>query len=327
LMIIEKYGYSDITSLCVAVLIAAFFCLATKLVASAAQQKAIGAPFSTNVAVKKTFGLHSSLFRVARSILSERGVTWRKVIVLIGMPDWPVSVLCGVLDLPLIPVMIGTLPEFFKILPNCISVGMLLKSRDESDMKETFKILFAVFFGLGILISGLLNIFVTMLAKKEMDAHKKEFENPESTFFRDPQEPEILAAIAWDEQQASILQQRLSWNVQPCLIRIFLVTGSIAGSISVYALAMKPFHSFDFEDPNSLAQLPGGSIFGLITASGYAMFGFAANVCFCLVLLKLWSLLAVHFNRHRPLEEPLPLDDQHISSNKLGESSTALSQV
>jgi len=129
LILIEKYRYNSTDRLIVAILIASVFCTVMKLVASGLQQKLIGAPFSKSVTVKKAFGLHGSAFRIARSILSQRGFNWKKVLVLIGMPDWPISVLCGILDLAIVPVMIGTSPEFLKVLPNCMSMGFLLAGK------------------------------------------------------------------------------------------------------------------------------------------------------------------------------------------------------
>ena len=62
-------------------------------------------------------GVNSEAIRAMRVVLSEPKFTMNKVFVLIGGPDWPVSVLCGILGLDLLPIMIGTLPVIILVTP------------------------------------------------------------------------------------------------------------------------------------------------------------------------------------------------------------------
>jgi len=91
--------------------------LLLKLFACAVQQKLIGGNLGGNVRVKKLVGVNSEGIRAMRVILSDKGITARKVAVLVGGPDWPVSVLCGILDLNLLSILIGTLPVVLLIIP------------------------------------------------------------------------------------------------------------------------------------------------------------------------------------------------------------------
>jgi len=260
-----------------------------KLVASSMQQKLIGAPFSESVTVKKAFGLHGPAFRIARSILNQKGLSWKKILVLIGMPDWPVSVLCGVLDLAIIPVMIGTSPEVIKILPNCMSMGFLLKSREPGELQNTFTTLYFASFGLAVLIPGSLTLAVAVLVKREIDTHKDKFEDTSSNWCRDPQEAEILEAIAKDEKEAERLEHLTSWQVQPAWVRLVMIAGAVSASFSLYMQGGKPFESFEFQDERGLGQLPDGSVVKLIRPAGYAIIGFAAVTIFFLAIFKCWS--------------------------------------
>ena len=52
------------------------------------------------------------------------------VTILVGGPDWPTSVLCGILGLDLLPILLGTLPVFLLILPTVMGGAFL--SIDES---------------------------------------------------------------------------------------------------------------------------------------------------------------------------------------------------
>mmetsp|Transcript_86601 Transcript_86601/g.244914 ORF Transcript_86601/g.244914 Transcript_86601/m.244914 type:complete len:474 (+) Transcript_86601:2738-4159(+) len=44
-----------------------------------------------------------------------------KVSILVGGPDWPTSVMCGIMGLPLLPVLVGTLPVALLIIPTVLS--------------------------------------------------------------------------------------------------------------------------------------------------------------------------------------------------------------
>jgi len=63
--------------------------------------------------------------RAIESILKERGITVGKVSVLVGGPDWPTSVTCGILKLNIPQMLIGTAPVFFVSSP-CVLAGAFL---------------------------------------------------------------------------------------------------------------------------------------------------------------------------------------------------------
>ena len=66
--------------------------LVLKLASSALQQKAIGQSMSGYVKVRQAVSVNSPLIKSMRLILGEKGLTIAKVGVLVGGPDWPVSV-------------------------------------------------------------------------------------------------------------------------------------------------------------------------------------------------------------------------------------------
>lgn len=54
-------------------------------------------------------------------ILQEPGFSVPKVTILIGGPDWPTSVLCGLMRLQLLPILLGTVPVIFLIIPTLLT--------------------------------------------------------------------------------------------------------------------------------------------------------------------------------------------------------------
>ena len=66
-------------------------------------------------------GVNSDMIRTMKIVLGERGLTKAKVAILVGGPDWPTSVLCGIMGLPLLPVLLGTLPVWLLIIPTVLT--------------------------------------------------------------------------------------------------------------------------------------------------------------------------------------------------------------
>mmetsp|Transcript_20778 Transcript_20778/g.60442 ORF Transcript_20778/g.60442 Transcript_20778/m.60442 type:complete len:916 (-) Transcript_20778:1865-4612(-) len=100
---------------------AAAVSLALKLLACTLQQKLIGDNLSHYVSVRQFVGINSNLIRSMRLILADPGISIAKVAILVGGPDWPTSVLCGLMKLDLVPILVGTLPVIFLILPTMLT--------------------------------------------------------------------------------------------------------------------------------------------------------------------------------------------------------------
>jgi len=95
--------------------------LVLKLLACTLQQKMIGGLLKHKVGVRQFCGVNSNLMRSMKLVLKQPGIGIDKVSILVGGPDWPTSVLCGIMDLDLIPILIGTLPIIFLITPTLLT--------------------------------------------------------------------------------------------------------------------------------------------------------------------------------------------------------------
>jgi len=95
--------------------------LSLKLLACTVQQKVIGGLLKHKVGVRQFVGINTKLIRSMKLVLREPGFGVAKVAILIGGPDWPTSVLCGIMNLPLIPILVGTLPVVLLILPTLLT--------------------------------------------------------------------------------------------------------------------------------------------------------------------------------------------------------------
>lgn len=92
-----------------------------KLFATVLQQKMIGGLLKSSVQIRQLVGINTGLIRAMKLCLNERGLGIAKISILCGGPDWPTSVLCGIMDLPLIPVLVGTLPVAALVVPTVLA--------------------------------------------------------------------------------------------------------------------------------------------------------------------------------------------------------------
>ena len=79
-----------------------------KFVAIILQQEVIGRFLGGRVAVRAACQINSSFIRAARFVLTQPGCTFGKTMILCGGPDWPTSVLTGILRLSCPKMLLGT---------------------------------------------------------------------------------------------------------------------------------------------------------------------------------------------------------------------------
>lgn len=91
-----------------------------KITASSGQYM-IGYCMGKSVKVQQAVGVDKVFTRAIQQILEKGGMPLSKVSVLVGGPDWPTSVLCGILKLNLLSVIWGTCPVIFVSTPVVLS--------------------------------------------------------------------------------------------------------------------------------------------------------------------------------------------------------------
>jgi len=98
-----------------------FFC---KLLACTLQYY-IGYFLGKNVKIQQLIKVDSVPTRAVEQILKKPGLNLAKVAILIGGPDWPVSVTCGILRLNIPQMLLGTMPVI-TILSPCVLAGAFI---------------------------------------------------------------------------------------------------------------------------------------------------------------------------------------------------------
>ena len=86
------------------------------------------------IGVRQAVGVNSSTIRTIRIILMEKGLTSNKMAILVGGPDWPTSVLTGILGCSYKQMIIGSAP-FIVTIPVTVLAGALqLKAKESPAM-------------------------------------------------------------------------------------------------------------------------------------------------------------------------------------------------
>jgi hypothetical protein len=99
-------------------------CFLTKLAAVCGQME-IGRRLGMKVSIQKMIGVEKPGIRAIELILKKPGLFPGKVAILCGGPDWPTSVLCGILKQSKAAMCFGTSPMFFICFPSVLGGAII----------------------------------------------------------------------------------------------------------------------------------------------------------------------------------------------------------
>eukprot|EP00913_Durusdinium_trenchii_P013684 g12849.t1 len=109
-----------------------------KLLACAMQQKLIGERLGKLTFIRAQVGINQPMIRALEAVLRKPGLSLGKVSILCGGPDWPTSVLAGILRLSLLECEIGTLPIIFFVGACSLSGSFYLKQEESEVARGAF---------------------------------------------------------------------------------------------------------------------------------------------------------------------------------------------
>jgi len=124
---------SETKSYVCALLAASGTCFVVKLLAVVMQQKLIGERLGRRVWVRQAVRVNSNTMRAVKLVLSKKGFSKAKVAILVGGPDWPTSVLTGILNLNVFEMLLGTVPVIFPVIATVLAGAFMLKQGTNSN--------------------------------------------------------------------------------------------------------------------------------------------------------------------------------------------------
>jgi len=192
-----------------------FVCFALKLSACAVQQKLIGNMLGSQLWVRRLVAVHKPEIRAIEKLLRRPGLSFGKVMILVGGPDWPTSVLAGILGLSLWQCELGTTPIIFYIVPLSLT-GSFYYMRDAGEMWQRLAD-----------VMLLVTLFQTVCMWLVIGWFLQE------TFLNDYEELmrplEKYIDLEWLDFREEEIQKsgRLKWAELPCFVKAFFVTGCV----------------------------------------------------------------------------------------------------
>lgn len=319
LVITERCQYDGI-GLLWGVVVACLFSFAVKMVAIILQQKLIGEHWASNVSVRKMVGVQTVGIRAVEHILERKGLHTDKVAVLVGGPDWPTSVLTGILRLHLAETLLGSAPCFLLIIPVVLSATCMAKATVDVERQEQWMCLAQAMLMLSALTQAAAMIVAGFYLHRVANEHFAELNQIRS------EDKEVVEAVKQDRALKSEYQKRAGWPSTPMYMRAVLVSGAMCMTLAAYLMVMPscmrsgfgstfggpPFRHFTLSD--KISDLPGGSLAAIVNGSGWVILSLLVVSSCCLIAHFFWGHLRMRGARKEQLtagiQEPEGEPDQ-----------------
>jgi hypothetical protein len=264
-----------------AIAYASAVCWVCKMFSLFLQQKAIGQGMSGSLYIRKTVGINSITIRAIRRLLRKPGLSMPKVMILIGGPDWPTSVLTGILRLSWIQMQIGTAPIIFLIVPMVGSGAFLLKTNEGG--------LWGPVSDVTIAVAALTQIIAILLAmyyiSETAEAHYDELAN-------EPPDEEVAAAERAEAETLALKLARQSWFADdfPWWMRVLLVLGAISITVCVYVLIVADEYAFvAFSLTDDVAHKLDNNLLNLVLPWGWVCIALTTFTSIVIIVLGRWT--------------------------------------
>lgn len=232
------------------------------------------------IGVRQAVGVNSSTIRTIRIILMEKGLTSNKMAILVGGPDWPTSVLTGILGCSYKQMIIGSAP-FIVTIPVTVLAGALqLKAKESPAM--------AAAAGTILMLASMTQAGCGLLAMVAIEdvarAKKEELDNQEL-------DAEVLIADEKSLLDMAKFERLTEWSVLPIVAKGILIVDATMMFISIQLfVGFECFESLDLipiDDvmgPIDGPPLNGAVIENLIKPTGWIALGFHfVSTCFLLL--------------------------------------------
>mmetsp|Transcript_117893 Transcript_117893/g.186743 ORF Transcript_117893/g.186743 Transcript_117893/m.186743 type:complete len:1123 (-) Transcript_117893:235-3603(-) len=269
----------------------------------------IGYCAGKSIKIQQLIGVDKVPTRAIEKILRERGLTLGKVSVLVGGPDWPTSVTCGILRLSVPQMLLGTAPVFFVSSP-CVLAGAFLArvNLGEESIWSALSNAFLAISAIGQMVSMLLAIAcITKVAETDFTALSRP--RPEHAAIEDLTKREADYQIKYSEVTDFTRRTSLSrrWKILICIGASLQI---LSGFLFVFGAdyCFRPFAvSSDINAPYEENGLNGNAIDILLpigwVASGMFLLGVVCHLVFAQVANR---RTAAEVNPAKPVEAEPP---------------------
>ena len=284
-----------------------------KLAACTLQQKAIGEPLGHKVWIRQLVSVNSDAIRTMKLVLQQPGLSVAKVAILIGGPDWPTSVFCGIMHLPLHQILLGTLPVFFLIVPTVLAGTFLWMSLLMDPVTKQ------PIYDWAVTVSTIFMLLAAAVQSGSMVVAAYHLERAVSTRGDElkaiPIDQEVLDADRRNITRNLLYVQITQWDKVPYFWKKVLHFGVFCQVCSCY-ITMTFTYSSPYSLTNKPSDLPGGHWYNLLTVYGWISMLFFCLALLCWYFFRSWAYrqVTVYQKSGKPLptEESVMDDPNHL---------------
>ena len=269
------------------VLVCVCVCWFTKLLACAMQQKLIGELLGKSASIRHTVGINSLQMRAIRYCLEQKGFSIPKIAILCGGPDWPTSVLCGILRLSLFQCILGTAPVLILFLGYTTVAGALQLKVGACAGPDG--VVAPVSGNWGMLNSIFLALaFISMMATSLSAVYfmEKTIEDKREELDAIPLDEEVLVLEEQQKAKEEAYAAVTQWEVLKPVSKYALVIAAVSGILSCQlgvVLSQRSFASFSVSCPVAVKDV--------VKPTGWISI---ALITICYLSIKVFSVIAAN---------------------------------
>eukprot|EP00930_Biecheleria_cincta_P082220 TRINITY_DN71994_c0_g1_i1.p1 TRINITY_DN71994_c0_g1~~TRINITY_DN71994_c0_g1_i1.p1 ORF type:complete len:919 (+),score=132.20 TRINITY_DN71994_c0_g1_i1:95-2851(+) len=258
-----------------------------KLMACAMQQKLIGELLGKSNAIRSAVGVNRPVIRAVEAVMRRPGLSVGKVAILCGGPDWPTSVLAGILKLSLWECELGTVPVIAFVAPCALAGAFYLKQ----DVSPLWKRLSSLLMLLTFLIATMLQLMAAFAFQNEFDKNSWELTRPLMQNLD----------LDWIQYREDEIAKSfvVRWLDLPCWLRVMALYGAIIETCVGQGFFWLPsycFGQFSVTDDIKTFRLWVDGRSGLIKTPGLlGLMAFAGGFVFYFILVRYMA-----FKCHEP---------------------------
>jgi len=283
-----KIGFWPATMLCVLI------CWFVKLLSCALQQKMIGENLGKYASIRHMCGINSLQMRAIRYCLEQKGFSVAKIAILCGGPDWPTSVLCGILKLDLLQIMIGTSPVLVLYLGYTTIAGALqLKigscdgSTSTNSDSSSWGLLNSMFLALAFVSMLITSLSAVYFMEQTVMTKREELDKM-------PLDEEVEELDKVDRKTEEAYAHVTDWSRLSLTSKASVVVAAVSGILSCQlgvVLAQRSFESFTVSCPVAVKDV--------VKPTGWLSIGLMGV---CMVFTKVFNTIARANTRRRLAE-------------------------
>jgi len=297
---------------------AILMCTLLKLFAACGQYM-IGYTMGWSVKVQQLVGVDKVQIKAIEMILQTKGLNSPKVAVLLGGPDWPTSVLCGILRISIPQMLLGTLPIVLLCAPSVLYGAFLITPVEDEDDAEG-RALWETLSGIMLMGSALSQLFAVCLALYFLQ--DKAFRHYEYLAQPRPEHAKIIELTQSEAAYNDAYDRVTHWRRLPLWLKIMIQVAVscmiLQGMVLTLAgsLCFRPFGvNNKISDPWDKDGLNGDVMSFILPLGRLAMLLFISGCVLHVIFVKITGRMAERLLRNEQgannegpprVDDPLP---------------------